>query len=192
GFSYGYNRNETLADYHTGRQLLLMLIDIVSRGGNFLLDIGPRADGHIPVAMAERLSQIGDWLRPHGEAIYGTKAWDRSAQWSAGEMPHFEQKEFRAAYNITKMVDHPPPGYAHVEVFFASKDGAVYAIVPHRPKGDLVLRDFAASAQTHLTLLHPEHQLQWHARDRDLVVSLPDALPRQEAYVIKMSGVRSA
>src|SRR5689334_8474304 len=68
GYSYGYNRMETLNDYHTGRQLLLMLIDIVSRGGNFLLDIGPTADGRIPVIMEDRLSHIGSWLSPNGEA----------------------------------------------------------------------------------------------------------------------------
>ncbi|MGH9440631.1 MAG: alpha-L-fucosidase C-terminal domain-containing protein, partial [Terriglobia bacterium] len=76
--------------------------------------------------------------------------------------------------------------------FFTSKDGAVYAIVPHLPKGDFVLRDFAASAQAHLTLLHPQQPLHWHVQGRDLVVSLPPALPKQEAYVIKISGVRSA
>ncbi len=57
GFSYGYNRAEQLKDYHTGRQLLLMLVDTVSRGGNLLLDIGPTADGRIPVIMEQRLTR---------------------------------------------------------------------------------------------------------------------------------------
>ena len=47
GYSYGYNRNENAGDYRTGRELLMMLVDIVSRGGNLLLDIGPTADGRI-------------------------------------------------------------------------------------------------------------------------------------------------
>jgi alpha-L-fucosidase len=197
GYSYGYNRMETLADYHTDRQLLLMLIDIVSRGGNLLLDIGPRADGIIPVVMEERLVQIGNWLRPHGEAIYGTTAWTRSAQWSAGTMPHLEQKEFRADYDINKMVDNPPPGYAHIEAFFTAKNGTIYAIVPRWPAGDLALHDMTASAdQAKISLLHPRQELKWQTRGRDLVISIPDStragLPHQQAYVIEMAGVKSA
>jgi alpha-L-fucosidase len=59
GFSYGYNRAERLEDYHSSRELLIMLVDLVSRGGNLLLDIGPNADGTIPVIMEERLHPDG-------------------------------------------------------------------------------------------------------------------------------------
>ena len=59
GFCYGYNRAERIDDYHTGRELVILLVDLVSRGGNLLLDIGPAADGTIPVVMEERLLQIG-------------------------------------------------------------------------------------------------------------------------------------
>jgi alpha-L-fucosidase len=67
GHSYGYNRNEKLEDYKSSLDLILMLVDIVSRGGNLLLDIGPTADGRIPVIMQQRLTDIGNWLSVNGE-----------------------------------------------------------------------------------------------------------------------------
>jgi alpha-L-fucosidase len=194
GYSYGYNRAETLADYHTSRQLLLMLMDIVSRGGNLLLDIGPRADGVIPVVMEERLVQMGDWLRPNGEAIYGTTACKRSAQWSAGQIPHLEQKEFMSAYDITNMVDKPGAGYAHIEAFFTQKAGTIYAILPQWPQQELVLHDFSAPSGSAAVLVGSEHTLSMQSRGRDLVIAMPDSVrvstPQQEAYVVRLNGVQ--
>jgi alpha-L-fucosidase len=76
GESFGYNRNENLEQYASSEQLVHQLIDIVSRGGNLLLNIGPAADGTIPVIMQQRLKDIGDWLKVNGEAIYGTTVWN--------------------------------------------------------------------------------------------------------------------
>ncbi len=196
GFSYGYNRNETLTDYHTERQLVLMLIDIVSRGGNLLLDIGPRADGGIPVVMEERLKQIGEWLNPNGESIYGTHSLPRPAQWSAGAVPHVEQKDFMSEYNISKMVDHPPPGYAHIEAFFTAKNEIVYAILPHWPDGDFILNEFTAAPDAKITLLETGDPIASHAEGKQITIKLPSALrwriPSRPAYVLKMQGIKSA
>jgi alpha-L-fucosidase len=90
GASFGYSRRETVDEYKTGDQLIQVLVQTVSRGGNLLLDIGPTADGRIPVIMQERLVQIGDWLKVNGEAIYGVKAYKTV---SDGDSIFYTQKD---------------------------------------------------------------------------------------------------
>jgi len=188
-FSYGYNRAETLADYHTDRELLMMLIDLVSRGGNLLLDIGPTADGRIPVIMEERLLQLGDWLRLNGEAIYGTRAWRRARQWSQGEEPKLEESEFMSAYPISSLVDTPPAGMARIEAFFTAKGDVVYAILPHRPERVVVLRGIRDLGGLRVTLLGSDAPLKVLGNDSTQTVQIPENLPFSQAYVLKLEGV---
>ncbi|KXK31601.1 MAG: alpha-L-fucosidase [Candidatus Omnitrophica bacterium] len=80
GASFGYNRNETIDEYKPAGELIHLLIELVARGGNLLLDIGPTADGRIPVIMQQRLLEIGDWLKENGEGIYGSSPWRVNAE----------------------------------------------------------------------------------------------------------------
>ncbi len=74
GASYGYNRNEDIEDYRSTADLLRLLVGTVGLGGNLLLDIGPTADGRIPVIMQERLLGMGEWLKANGDSVYGASA----------------------------------------------------------------------------------------------------------------------
>lgn len=100
GDSFGYNRNENLENYQTGESLVHQLIDIVAKGGNLLLNIGPAADGTIPVIMQERLHEIGSWLKVNEKGIYGSRKWAKSPE-NTKELGLFFTQNNKNLYAIT-------------------------------------------------------------------------------------------
>ena len=72
GRSFGLNRNEALDNYLTSPQLIQHFVRLVAAGGGLTLNVGPAADGKIPLLQQERLLDLGNWLKINGEAIYGT------------------------------------------------------------------------------------------------------------------------
>ena len=189
--SFGYSRNESLADYRSARELILMLVDLVSRGGNLLLDIGPTADGRIPVIMEERLVQMGEWLEVNGEAIHGTRPWRESCQWSAGERPDVKHDtSYLADYDIGAMAGEAGDGQAVIEAFFTSKDGAVYAITPRWPGKTLVLNVSPSSDDAAVTMLGREGLLPWRRQNGKIAIDLSEIdafeLPCRWAHAFKV------
>ncbi len=192
GFSYSYNRAEDIQDYRSAEELILMLADIVSRGGNLCLDIGPSADGKIPVIMQERLLQIGAWLATNGEAIYGSRPAAAPCQWSAGRIPEIKRSQGGAAYDILKETLQPEPGRAVKEVLFTRKGNTLYAITPGWPGRTLRLKGIKASKKTAVTFLETGRPLHWKAAGPDLVVTLPEFDPNtfrsRCGYTFRVTG----
>ncbi|MBR5441469.1 MAG: alpha-L-fucosidase, partial [Clostridia bacterium] len=77
GCSFGINKEEGCENYLSVKELLKTLCDLVGKGGNFLLNIGPDADGTIPPLMEERLLGMGKWLDVNGEAIYDSEVYNK-------------------------------------------------------------------------------------------------------------------
>lgn len=175
GQSYGYNRMEKLKDYKTSEELIIILSDIVSRGGNLLLDIGPAADGTIPVIMEDRLIGMGKWLDLYGEAIYGTQAWKHTRQWSKGTMPVIEGGAYQTNYDITQLVK-PSDKTAHIEMFFTQKGNSVYAIVP-KYSPSVTIQGLTASQKLKVTIPGLNKAIPYRMEKTNLVIDLSGLKP---------------
>ena len=147
GRSFGYNRAEGEAETIASDELIYLLVDIVSKNGNLLLDVGPEADGTIPAVQMTRLKALGAWLKQNGDAIYGTHPWKRA--------------------------DGDADG---VRVRFTQKDGALYAILLGKPKAATVTirsafskvwhQDFAIRRQGRFVLVSTRWRHQNHSSSR--------------------------
>ncbi len=93
GKSFGYNRQEVPEDFISVPKLVRLLVDIVSKNGNLLLNVGPKPGGQIPEVQVDRIKGVGAWLAANGEAIYGTRPWTRAEGRTAeGQEVRFTRK----------------------------------------------------------------------------------------------------
>lgn len=161
---------ETL-DYKSSQEILCTLIDVVSKNGNMLLNIGPKADGTIPEGDAAILREIGAWMSVNGAAIRGAKPWRKS-----GEGP--------TVVPAGQFTDQKPTEYSSEDFRFTCNCGKLYAIALRCPEdGQFVIRSFAHSKDQNKpefhgiiqgvsVLGHPD-EVSWTVDTEGLHVSAP-------------------
>ena len=179
GTSYAYMASEEEGDrYKTPTELVRLLCDVVSKNGNLLLNIGPRADGTIPQGMKTRLQALGDWLAVNGEAIYGSKPWITFGEF-AGELI----EEAGVIYTRHSQRIHER------EFRFTSKPNAVYVIAYQPLDEPAVLRSFAGIEETitGATVLGTGRQAQWELTESGLRLSTASDEPFRHATVIRIT-----
>jgi alpha-L-fucosidase len=162
GRSFGYNRAEGEAETIAPADLIALLVDIVSKNGNLLLDVGPEADGTIPPVQMSRLNALGAWLKQNGEAIYDTTPWTTAAGKSA------EGDDLR----------------------FTRKGEDLYVTILGSPKAKSITLELEGpkSGPRPITMLGDPSPLKYVEMGRALRVTLPEHLAGQYAYCIKLPG----
>ena len=116
---WGYNRADQ--NWKSSKELVRMLADIASKGGNFLLNVGPTAEGLFPQASVERLAVMGRWMRANGDAIHGTSASPfRSLPWGRCT----QRATLEGATLYLHVFDWPPDGRLRVPGLFNQVRGA--------------------------------------------------------------------
>lgn len=176
--SWGYIQNE---DFRTPESLIDELVDIVSKNGSLLLNIGPRPDGAIPDQVQNILLEMGKWLETNGEAIYGTRPWK-----TYGEGP---TKVVGGSFN-----DTATKGYSSQDIRFTTKGSSLYAIALGWPSdGRLTIKSLAKGSSNgfpppkQITLLGSDAKIRWIQDANGLTLNLPSAKTGQYAFVFKIS-----
>jgi alpha-L-fucosidase len=170
GQSFGYNRAEGEADTISSRDLIHLFVDIVSKNGNLLLDIGPEADGTVPAIQLDRIRALGDWMHINAEAIYATTPWVDAP----GGKPRSSGKA-------------DPGNNQSIDVRFTRKGQNLYAILLDKPQGGkLLLRSVHPAPDSAIVLLGNSQPLHWTQKGDDVELQLPQQLPDQYAYALRL------
>lgn len=159
GASFGYNCNEGPEQHLTVENLVRSFVDIVSKNGNLLLNVGPMADGTIPALQRERLLGLGEWLDVNGAAIFDTRPW----------------------------VVADGKTDAGVDVRFTQKEGDLYAtLLDTLADQTFEIKGLRCTADTTIELLGGS-ALAWRATDGGVAVTLSGALLASPAHSLHIS-----
>ena len=176
--SWGYVENQ---DYKTATDLIGDLVDIVSKNGALLLNIGPRPDGTIPESEEELLLSIGRWLAVNGEAIYGTRPWQ-----IYGEGP---TKVVGGSFNDTKRQP-----FTSQDIRFTKRGETLYAIALAWPEtGSITIKSLTTDSGLFphqvekVELLGHEEPLQWSHNASGLTINVPSHKRGDHAFAFRIT-----
>lgn len=170
--TWGYSKFDN--DFKTPEEILFWLVDIASKGGNYLLNIGPKADGSIPQESLDLLRETGKWMAKNSKSIYGTKKW-------------LVSREGPNAINMFGTDDRAnegfKPNFTSEDFWFTAKDGAVYVNTFKRPSdGIMKIKAFSKGNQLtsnikikSINLLGCNETLKWEQTSEALNVQIPES-----------------
>ncbi len=184
--NWGYNRHDT--KWKSPELLVRNLIEVVSKGGNLLLNVGPKGDGTWPVESQENLRIIGHWMKTNGEAIYGTTVWNRAKQ-ALHTLPSDNKVTEKDKASMKDAVNDATSKEIVSDYRFTQKGKNVYLFVRSPSTATIDVPELAKSSLEikSLALLGSSSKVKWTQGRNALQLSLPTVKdPEIPIYVYKI------
>ncbi len=170
--------------YMTGTEVIQMLIDIVSKNGNLLLNVVQTPEGDLEPDVSKILDDIAQWTAANGDGIYGTRPWK-----IYGEGPSTSKAQEKGHFGGVK--DVRP--YAGGDIRFTTKNEAIYAFCMSRPVNEIRITSFGKISKLNdrtiksVVMLGSNEKLKWKQESDALVISRPSNLPAWEVLTFKVT-----
>jgi alpha-L-fucosidase len=157
--TWGFKTSDTA--WKSTETLVRNLVDIVSKGGNFLLNVGPTSEGLIPAASVERLKEMGEWVKVNGEAIYAVK-----------QLRNYKEGD-GLRYSLS------------------GDGRTINTFIMNWPGKQLNIKQIKPAEGSRIRMIGLDSELKWKYDDKEgLTIELPDQanLPCKYVWVLKVQG----
>ena len=181
--TWGYRSDDH--DWKSTEELLYWLTSITSKGGNYLLNIGPTGEGLFPEESLKRLKDIGEWMSVNGESVYGSAKWlvnhEGPTAISIKGTESREEKGFNA--NFTPQ-----------DFWFSKKDNNLYVTSLKWPENkEVIIKSLTRLTKDEISkiesvqLLGCDEKVSWTMEEKGLKVTLPSIRPNAYGYVLRIT-----
>jgi len=170
--------------YKSSDEVVQMLVDIVSKNGNLLINVVQTPEGDLEPDVLNILDGIGNWTKDNGEGIYGSRPWK-----IYGEGPSTMGNQEKGQFGGLK--DTRP--YQSSDIRFTTKNGALYVFCMSTPTEDIQLKSlgklskYSNKAIASISMLGGSEKIQWKQKDNALVISKPIKLPEYKVVAFRVN-----
>lgn len=180
GKNWGYNQFDTI--YKAPDIIIRHLCDIVSKGGNLLLNVGPTGKGKFPKLSDNTFKELHKWIKINGEAIYGTRPWK-----TFGENLNINEKQEKINEDFHDAIYDGTPKDRTPDFRFTSKNNIVYTIVRHVKEKNYLIKSFNDKDHIkYVTCLNDNIKVNWKITKEGLNISLENIPEDFPIYVLRI------